>query len=53
MNMCGLILSCQNHTLFQTKKAKSITPFQNKNSSKTIPSRATHTHIAYVMSKNF
>ena len=30
MNMCGLILLCQNHTLFQTKQAKSITLFQTK-----------------------
>ena len=46
MNKCGLILPCQNHTLFQTKKAKSITLFLTKNSPQTIPFRAAHTHIA-------
>ena len=37
MNMCGLILSCQNHTLFQTKKAKSITLFQTITAPKPYP----------------
>ena len=41
MNMCGLILPCQNHT---TKKAKSITLFQT---TVTAPFRAAHTHIPY------
>ena len=44
MNMCGLILPCQNYTLFQTKKAISITSlFQTKTlGSRTIPFRAAH-----------
>ena len=37
MNMCGLILPYQNHTLFQTKKAKSITLFQTKTAPKPYP----------------
>ena len=35
--MCGLILPCQNHTLFQTKRAKSITLFQTKTAPKPYP----------------
>ena len=37
MNMCGLIFPCQNHTLFQTKKAKSITLSQTKTAPKPYP----------------
>ena len=37
MNMCGLILPCQNRTLFQTKKAKSITLSQTKTAPKPYP----------------
>ena len=38
MSMCGLILvPVKDHTLFQTKKAKSITLFQTKTVPKTIP----------------
>ena len=46
--MCGVILPCQNHTLSQTKKAKSITLFQIKTVPKPIPFRAAHSHTAYV-----
>ena len=37
MNMCSFILPCQNHILFQTKKAKSITLFQTKTAPKSYP----------------
>ena len=37
MNMCGVILPCQNHTLFQTKKAKSIALFQSETALKPFP----------------
>ena len=37
MNLCGLIPPCQNHTLFQTKKAKSITLFQTKTAPQPYP----------------
>ena len=49
MNMCGRILPCQNHTLFQTKKAKSITLFQTKTAPKPYPlGQAAHTHSFYI-----
>ena len=37
MNMCGVILPCQYYTLFQTKKAKSITLFQTKTAPEPYP----------------
>ena len=43
MNMCDVILPCQNQTLSQTKKAKSITYFRLKQL-QNHSFRAAHTH---------